>query len=488
MPRELKKSQRRKPKGNNKDNDDVGEKNHSKSKHEDDSHNDKSNTITRSRRKKKWKEDELEVVIVDSESDTDESSHEIITGNNKKKRKNESSINSDCPLLSLPDHIMLKIISNLDDKDVFNLASTSKAFDSIIWQGEVWENRITKLRYLPPDKINIPFFPKLNKNDIIDMYNKNEEQRRLSNLRAKQLKEENNRHARLRCGKVFLKYLFFNRAADYLVLFSIMLATWLIIYKLDEKIDAPWRVILIPFAIPLALLNGGLVLYDCLRWRYYDIIERPGIKTSFVRILFIYRKRRIYTYTVISCLNLTYIFTMIKMNEQLDGIHSAAIFVPLMIICLATIILVIGFRGGDFKGFDAFTVTCANIFIIIQLIFVMLRIENTILWKWAYVFIPLWILSGLVVVFPIISAIFSCCCFCIEDSIMFKSGYGFTIVLFSVWFLILIPGLAYFGMVTMMLDNKGPNRSWLLISAPVIFMQCYTFLLCLYGDYYTLTY
>lgn len=427
-----------------------------------------------------WDEKDLEIVIVDEEEDDDDLP--IHKSHHSKHKLKEDDEDDNYSLSGLPDHVLISIISHLDDKDVFNLSATNRDMSSFIWQHDIWDDRIMSLPHHMTDAKIITSSHHLNKMDIIDLYKKNHTTEQRLIITQKTAKEDRLRERRSKVGTFILELFFFNRSADYFSLFCIMLSTWLIIFKLDENISIPWRVILVPFAFPLIILNGALILFDCLKWRYYELVEKPGQKLAFWRQALVRRRKRLLVYIITACLNLTYIFTMILMNETTDGIHVAAVFTPLIVICVAISITFTGYAPEEFNGLDIALIILTNLIFTLQFIFAILKIEGNVKWSWLNTLIPTWVLCSLIVFLPIILSCLSCCMGCVSDSYTFQKPGAILLLILLTSIVVLIPLLAFLGMMTNHLDGKNSFRSWLLMSAPIIFLECAALVLCTYID------
>lgn len=294
------------------------------------------------------------------------------------------------------------------------------------------------------------------------------------------ISEDENRNAARRVANILS--VFFNRQMDYFTLISPMLSYWLIIFKADGKLFTKWRVILIPLLIPLLIVNIMLLLYTYLSWKYPNYSHSVEFKNSFWKSVITIEKRRKLKYLIIFLLDVSFLLFMIRMNESLDGIAVAPILIPLIIICLILIFTLVRVDRTDILTvYDRVIFSMINVLLIFQFISLIIKIDGDNDSTWSLVLLPTWILCAFTVIVPLLSSLF-CNIEIIRNSILFKNKRK-SIIFFSLfWIVILLPLLACLVMIVMKLDDVGPDRSWIKVSAPFIFIQCIVILACIIVD------
>lgn len=433
-----------------------------------------SNRVKTSQRKRKKKKGHEDIVIDIPDSPTELKSQpwdnlDVMVFEEESSMEVEEEVSV---LELLPESVVNRIFDSLSNEELSKLGSTNKHFLKLAWRPELWVHRIENLTQMSLERRNDCLSSMaLTRDDcrlavVTALRLNNTERHRLQvNLRMAQIDMKHQK--RRDCFISALIILFLNRSNDYLGFLSFFLGIFLVIFKLDERIVFSWRLVLLPFIIPLLQFNIILLYYDFLRY-FYDDVGKPGRKTGVWRFLLV--RRRIFrftTYTLVACLNLSYIFLMIKANETMDGIHVAAVLVPLMVICVGYIITIILGEFDTASGYDKTLIILPFFWILLQLVFLIIRIEEHVLWPWVYTLIPTWIAFCLTIIMPIFT-VFALCCSCVDEGIVGRSGSSLVIGTLALWIAILTPTVAFVAMTVIQLDATEVIRSWLVTWSPLL--------------------
>jgi len=328
----------------------------------------------------------------------------------------------------LPPEVFLKIWNYLDIYDIGRAAQVCKWWNEFSFHEDIWKTRAKGwgLRQSQMSREqNI-----LSKRYFVRKYHEHERREAARIAEEKRRKEiadsvlrNQKRQAKADKCMSFLKKTLFSRVGDYLTVIFVLLGVIFIPLKLDHKIDWPWAVVIIPWYLLVAQLVIVVTCYDASQIYYRGLMsfDAAGYKLLFWK--FVFRKRTFRD--IVYCGMLNFVSFFILMGVKLTFRNSEnetpyewwAVWIPIWVyVCY---LIQVPFTGG--LGRSVKRVSCDNccarlgIFLAIAvvsiptLIFIFLKIEDKIHWPLWTVFIPIWIIFGILACAGVFFGIWLCC-------------------------------------------------------------------------------
>lgn len=397
-----------------------------------------------------WDEDELETIVID------EDAHEVI---------------EDGSFFDLiPHSFTIEIFKSLDLDTLIQLSVTSKSLYNTIWSLDIWSERIQAFEHirLSSKQTALDVFSDTGSSAtarhyaFVTIYNEYKASMQLREEVALENRETEKQKAIFERWLTVFEAICVSFPADLITLLSIVLGFIFLGIKLEELVVFSWRIVLIPFLLVLLQFNVTLVFYDLLKFYYdYYITDPPGFLLWKV-ILVEKRPMRLQVYLFITCMNLSFIFLMIKMNEDMTGIHTGAVTAPIMAACLILSITMFIERSVIVYSNMAYRyVAISSLMFIVQMVFITLKAEGHVSWQWKYIFIPIWAITCLLPVFTIVTMLMV---YCGANRYYGESIYiveGIIVCIF------MAPIAALFGLVSVDMDSQEKQRSWVVIMIPM---------------------
>jgi hypothetical protein len=319
-------------------------------------------------------------------------------------------------------------------------------------------------------------------------FRKSERQREEEQLSDKRhrLKEQNQRNS-----AKFLLCCCYGRPHEWLSVICLILTTILSVLKLDDIIDASWGVIMIPMYLIMLQIFGAPIIYDILSsiYKYYYDHElepdnNPWCAPIFFFLLFVVpiqegkNKTKVVMYPLMTSFLLFLILFFIRINHP-DALPWWGVFLPLLVaLLLVSIIpLMVGYGVfSDRRRFDRILPSILTLVLIVFVVFLFLKLDETIDWNWYQVMIPLWVLESLLVVIPpvlsILTFIFDRAdSYWLDDRTRWTDDVGpfcITSLIFSV--LVITPLLTFQVLLAQYLENDL-DTTYAMIFIPLFVLE-----------------
>jgi len=397
----------------------------------------------------------------------------------------------------LPDETMYKIWGFLDAKSIGHAASVCQRFKKMSYDVPLWKERATKENW---DSNRAPYSHQRSLPDIVtrsyyvkkflsfQQREKDAAASRLTELknRLKQRDQENS-------GRILLATCF-ARPYEWLMALTVLWITIMAVLKLDETIDWEWKYILIPLYIVVLQLMCAPVCYDAISSKFsytfedeLDPDDNHLCGPIFFFLAFIVPLnnlthrgiRRLRLFPITFGLALFLIFAMIRVAGA-EGMKWWAVFIPLNIAILWVMLLVL-FAGydscfSDDAKMDRILISIGLLLVVLFFIFLGLRMEDVITWRWILVMTPLFILKGLAVVIPTILSICTYYCdargsYWLEDRTRWANHAGsYCMGVLGIAILLLGPLLTFEVLLAQRLDETI-DTSYKLIFIPLFIIE-----------------
>ncbi|XP_033111211.1 transmembrane protein 185A-like [Anneissia japonica] len=189
-----------------------------------------------------------------------------------------------------------------------------------------------------------------------------------------------------------LKHLFqdFN-PGNFLIYSSLLLFSILFALKADSYINCSWWLVFLPLWIWKLLVFSGAIIGGFVWWKHPEYrIEGEGYVDMKAIIISVALHSLVFIFEVLVC-------------DNLENMHNVwlVVFMPLFMTAPISIAACVwGFKHD--RGLEFETMCAINI---LQFIFIALKLDAFINWSWAIVFIPIWIIMGLLCMVDIIWSI-----------------------------------------------------------------------------------
>lgn len=292
------------------------------------------------------------------------------------------------------------------------------------------------------------------------------------------LEEERRRGIRFNRISTAFTYLCSHRSVDHFSLLCLLLGILFISFKLEDLIILSWRSALMPLTILMIQTNfifGFYYLMFCFFPQVEDVPKRSG--ALWWAILHIANGDRLLCAITLVCFDVSFISLIVMANQDMNGVHVAAVIGPLIVACVFFAITVL-FRKTAYNSSVIMKITMFAIsqLALIQLVFLLLRIEDHILWTWNLVLIPAYCLSALFVLFPI----FFCLDKEIDDDIADFTPLLAIMALASIT--IAVPVLTFVALTAINLSSIVKRYSWTTVFVPIYITSVLLYLVYSYGD------
>lgn len=405
----------------------------------------------------------------------DESTHLLQVEDSDSEIEDADESNStNSVLLELPSNVIVKIFPHLSNMDLVRLSMTCTHMYELIWNKELWDDRLLNYTYIQDDYVKDRFVYNYRlkdyKSEIIRLLKLDLELRGENHAYISVIK----RIHRVRYFDWIIRYGFLHRPMDFLLLILLFIGTFLIAFKLHGSIGFPWRVVLLPYLIPIVIITISHLLLDlarCQNKHYHPTFDRLPFVYYFVLPTGLLKRM------TSACLLLSFTFLLIKANERMDGIHVAAVFAPLILLLLFYILAIFSVYRTETTLYDKVTFFTIIVPLTVQFFILTFRIEHHTTWRWSLTFLPSWILFVTLFVYPFITA-------CVRNmnhdrvqGLFDLKLSAFSPIANIYWVLIAPCCIAFLAQLAMHLDVEIV-RSWLIIFAPLFVMHVLILLLC----------
>eukprot|EP01120_Amphizonella_sp_Union-15-10_P001709 TRINITY_DN11856_c0_g1_i1.p1 TRINITY_DN11856_c0_g1~~TRINITY_DN11856_c0_g1_i1.p1 ORF type:complete len:334 (-),score=33.31 TRINITY_DN11856_c0_g1_i1:77-1078(-) len=298
-----------------------------------------------------------------------------------------------------------------------------------------------------------------------------------------------------------LKNTLFSRVGDYLTVFFLLLGVIFVPLKLDRIINWNWGLVLIPWYLLLFQFALTLLTYDLSYLYYRRLMNFDSGGWTFLFWKLIFRKRffRDVAYCCMIAFTIFMILLTVRLTsndppdyEFLPSVHWWAIFIPIWI--LLSYVLLLPCTGGMRN--DLGRITCSNccerlgfftiilVVLVPTILFIFLWLEGAVQWPLWLVFIPFWIMFGILVCAGTFFGIWYCC----EPGgrLTFREmvvAYTAIFLFFGSFFTFFVTLSLYVSQSHTGLGVKVPRKS-ILAYIPIIFWAAGTLIGCLVADIY----
>eukprot|EP01121_Diplochlamys_sp_Union-15-3_P004045 TRINITY_DN1400_c0_g4_i1.p1 TRINITY_DN1400_c0_g4~~TRINITY_DN1400_c0_g4_i1.p1 ORF type:complete len:416 (+),score=40.91 TRINITY_DN1400_c0_g4_i1:120-1367(+) len=395
------------------------------------------------------------------------------------------------PFQLLPLEIFIKIWSYFSIKDVFNAAAVNKWWQEFSGIKPVWEPR-AKIWGMGASQIE-----SASKKDFANAHNQYliREKQRIAAERARKHAEEKEalnrkKQADAAVASERLKMTIFSRVSDYITIVLVLAGFLFPPLKLDQYIQWPWAVVLIPWYLLMLQVLVIVGLYDTLYlyYRRHLSIDAGGYSLLFWKLLFRVRIFRDLLYC--GLFNFSLFFTLMAIKLTLaendnDPYGWWAVWIPLWIFLIYFLQLL--FTGGVSNSVGSMTCSncCERILIFLGvtsvsfplLLFIFLKMQGELnTWRLWVVFVPFWIVFGVLACTGIFFAIFFCC-----------DRGGLTTRELAIYYIVIFAFFAapicWFITFSLQSENRI-DTSWTAAFTPLIFWAAGTLVGCSVGDIY----
>lgn len=449
----------------------------------------KGKSLKQSRR---WDQEDLEVIEVEEEvSDEqahsgkeDKSAHQVLDVEQVLALSDEEKVGIDYLTRVMPDEILRKIYSHLEPITIDQTATVCKRTNELLQERSIWKVYQPEWTYVTKEKFNKAH----SRSAYAGLYNYEMNERRKAQERKEAAEYAQYLADTSEWAKGFMTLLLFNRSIDYLSLLSFILGTCFAAARCQETILWNWRLVLLPFYIPMLQLVLTPLAYDLSRWHFTsaNVDEVTDSRIALWHISFAtHRPYRGLIYLTNLALMIFWILLMVKLNDNLDGIPAGPLIIPwlLLLICIVLEQFTGWASGSDMSDghwVDRVYVLIASVIMALLLLFVVFKLDAVITWSWYLVLIPLWVLFGFTLLFPFFSLMVASCSYSCRHSIRIVDaedvGFGFG-ALFFCTLGISAPLFTWFILGELNLDGLA-HRSWPVIFIPIFIMEALVIIGC----------
>lgn len=453
---------------------------------------------------RKWDQEDLEVVVPEDELSDEGPIEGSDEGNGSNRRTGPTPIldhedvlhmsddeksNLDWLTRVMPDEVLRNIYSHLEPVNVDGTALVCHRLNNTIQERDIWAVYKPEWGYVTEDR----FARARSRAGFAACYNHEMSERQ----KAADRKEEAEWRTYLEEGsewaKGFMTLFLFNRSVDYFSLFCFILGTCFAAARCQEAVTWNWRIVLIPFYIPMLQMWLTPLAYDLSRIYFTsdNVNEVTESLTIWHAIIAKYRQIRVILY----CFNLAFlvffILLMIKLNDNLNGIPAGVTIIPwllLLVICIEECIVGFMIResyNASQYSVDRFIFCGSSLIAIPWLVMMVLKMDGVVTANWVVVLIPFYVLCAWWLFVPGFLFILYPCWYSLRDySRLSDRGSGGTA--FFVWLMIsamaIVPFLTWAILCALNLDGYY-HRSWPVIFIPLFVGEGLLFFGCLFTDF-----
>lgn len=453
---------------------------------------------------RKWDQEDLEVVVPEDELSDEGPGEDSGEGKHGPRRVGPTPVldhdevadmdeaekaNLDWLTRVMPDEVLRNIYAHLEPPVVDGTALVCHRMNNLIQERDVWAVYKPEWGYVTDDRFN----RSRTRAGFAGCYNHEMSERQ----KAIDRKEESEWREYLEAGsewaKGFMTLLLFNRSVDYFSVFCFILGTCFAAARSQEAVTWNWRIVLIPFYIPMLQIWLTPLAYDLSR-QYFtsdNIREVTESLTVWHAIIAKYRQVRAILYLFNFAFLVFFILLMIKLNDNLNGVPAGVTVIPwliFLVICIEECI--VGFLIGESYNdsqysVDRFFFAGASLISIAWLVVMVLKMDAVITARWVVAIIPFYILCAWFMFVPGCLFILYNCWYSLRDySRLSDKGSGGTA--FFVWLMIcamaVVPFLTWAILIALNLDGYF-HRSWPVVFIPLFVGEGLLFFGCLFTDF-----
>lgn len=465
----------------------------------------KSGGVNKLQQSRKWDQEELEVVVPEDEL-SDEDAHEGASGEANGHRRagptplldydevqhldDDEKAKLDWLTRVMPDEVLRNIYTNLDPVSIDQSALVCHRTNNLVQERDVWAHFKADWGHVSKDR----FSRARTRAGFAACYNHEMKERRL----AAERKEEAEWRAYLEAGsewaKGFMTLFLFNRSIDYFSLFAFILGTCFAAARCQEAITWNWRIVLIPFYIPMLQIWLTPLAYDLSRIYFTsdNIDEITESLTVWHAIIARFRQVRQILYLFNLAFLVFFILLMIKLNDNLDGIPAGVTIIPwLVFLVIALEECIFGFLIGESYNeseysVDRFFLAGLSFISIPWLIMMVLKMDGVVTANWVVVLVPFWVLMAWMIFVPGTLFVLYGCWYSLRDYSRLTGGGNGGGTGFFIWAMFgcmgIIPILTWACLVALNLDGYY-HRSWPVVFIPLFVGQGLLFFGCLFTDF-----
>ena len=446
---------------------------------------------------RRWDQEDLEVIVPDEEV-SDEGPEEGEGGVTSQPTmeivqvlamEDEEKAQLDYLTRVMPDEVLRRIYSHLEPPVIDSTATVCHRLNNLLQERSVWKVYQPEWDYVTKERFNKAH----SRNAYAALYNHEMRERENTRRRIEAAEYAEHLSAQSEWAKGFMVMFLFNRSMDYLSVLAFILGTCFAAARSQEAILWNWRLVLIPFYIPMLQLWLTPLIYDICRAHYtstnIDEVTDSRIATwhiSFVK----FRPYRPLIYLTNLALLIFWILLMIKLNDKLNGIPAGVTIIPWLLLLLCIVLeQMFGWASGTSwshgRWVDRLYITIACIITAATLLLVVFKLDGVVKSNWVVVLIPLWILFGFMFLFPWLALFCASCSYSIRTNIRITDAEGvstgFGVHVMCTIFL-MAPIFTWLLLIALNLDGSS-HRSWPVIFIPIFIIEGLLLLGCGFIDF-----
>jgi len=377
----------------------------------------------------------------------------------------------------MPDEVLRNIYAHLEPPSVDRTAAVCRRTNDLVQERSIWKVYLPEWSYVTKERFN----KAQSRNGFAACYNYEMNEREKTKRRIEQAEYEQWLSDQSEWAKGFMTIFLFNRSIDFLSLFCFILGTCFAAARCQEAITWSWRLVLIPFYIPMLQLMLTPLVYDLCR-KYYTSSNIDEVTESHIALWHVtfvkYRPYRPLIYLTNLALLIFWILLMIKLNDNYDGIPAGPLIIPWLLLIIALILEQLfgwasGSSWGEGRWVDRLYVVISCLLIALELLFVVFKLDKVVTWNWVLVLVPLWVYFGFTLTYPLCTLFWASCSYSMRSNIRIvdaesiSAGFG---VYFFCISLILTPILTWFALTALNLDGYY-HRSWPVVFIPIFIIE-----------------
>lgn len=376
--------------------------------------------------------------------------------------------------LKLPEEVIQRIWSFLDEPSLDHTALVCHRFNAIANNPQVWMPFTKNWTNLKKTKIESA----KKRSEFAHLYNEEIIKRKEEKYRLETIERDRKSQIQAEWIAALMSFFMFNRSLDYLAIISFILGTVFSAIRSQEMILWNWRIVLIPFYIPLFQIIIFPIIYFIFESSHN--ISSQDITPNLI-ILHVISKQQDAILSIFAfnfSLSIFWILLMVKLNNSYDGIPALAVVSPWFLLAITATFL--SFKFYDLI-IDLIYVLINIVTITLAILFIALKLDEFIDWNWFYVLVPVWFCFAFNFFIPFIFGFSDNTEFFDDDRFMFESKIIF-------WGPIFIgaPLLSWFVLVALNLQGYA-YRNWNIVFAPIFVLDTVFFLMCMLVDIRNLT-
>jgi hypothetical protein len=434
---------------------------------------------------RRWDQEDLEVIVPQEEvSEESEDEGAAATGHTQTMEieealamDDEEKAGMDWLTRVMPDEVLRKIYSHLDPVSVDGTAKVCHRTNDLVQEKAVWKVYLPDWSYVTKERFNKAH----SRSAFASCYNHEMNEREKTRQRIEAAEYAQFLSDQSEWAKGFMTMLLFNRSIDYFSVLCFILGTCFTAARCQEAILWNWRLVLLPFYIPMFQLMLTPLVYDLCRRRYtstnIDEVTDSSIvawHVSFVR----FRSYRPLMYLTNFALLIFWILLMVKLNDKLNGIPAGVLIIPWLLLLIALVLeQMSGWASGssfsDGRWVDRVFIMIASVIVALTLILVVLKLDKVISWNWVLVLIPFWVLLGFTLIYPALMLFCASCSYSFRSNIRIVESEGVStgvsLHLLCIGF-IMAPILTWVVLTALNLDGTA-HRSWPVVFIPIFIIE-----------------